>query len=239
MIRQVILIITLFSSLNLTGQAISGRDLLNKSIAYHDPNGKWAELEATFELEQTRPNGNGRMSTFNLSNPQSYFQVTDDIDGHRIVKTISGNKGEVTFDGSSEIDEAYKAKYRLSNEGTVRTRNYYVYLYGLPMKLKDPGTNVASEVSTASFNEKEYLELKVTYDQEVGTDDWFFYMDPETYAMEGYKFYHQNGNGEFITLEGMETFQGLKLPKLRKWYTTNDSTFLGADNIISIGPFNR
>ena len=102
------------------------------------------------------------------------------------------------------------------------------------MKLTDPGTNIRNEVEEVSFDGKTYLELGVTYNKEVGSDDWFFYINPDTYAMEGYKFYHENGKGEYILLKDLSTVNDIKIPKLREWYTTQDSTFLGADNISKI-----
>ena len=148
-----------------------------------------------------------------------------------IIREVQNDSCTVTFNGSEDFSQEISDKYRLSNDRILRTRNYYVYLYGLPMKLTDPGTNINDEVKEASFDGKDYLELAVTYDKDVGSDDWFFYINPSTYAMEGYKFYHENGKGEFITIEGLSTIGGVKIPKLRQWYTTQDSTFLGADDL--------
>jgi hypothetical protein len=68
-------------------------------------------------------------------------------------------------------------------------QNYYTYLYGLPMKLKDPGTIISSVVNRKDFLGKEYL-LKVKYEESIGTDSWYFYFEPKTYAFKIYQFYH-------------------------------------------------
>jgi len=221
---------------NCYSQQITGKELLEKSINYHDPQGKWTSLRAQMTLEQTRPDGNGRKSELTINNDEGYFQLVDSTDGHEIVKTTIYDSCIVTLDGSQDFSEEMVEKYRLSDDRVRRMRNYYVYLYGLPMKLTDPGTNIGDEVATVEFNGKEYLELKVTYDEGVGSDDWFFYMNPETFAMEGYKFNHQNGKGEYIYLEGLTTIEGVKIPKLRKWYVIQDDRFLGADDLIKSSP---
>ena len=112
-------------------------------------------------------------------------------------------------------------------------RNYYTYLYGLPMKLKDPGTNLDSKVQKRTFKGKEYLVLKATYDQKVGDDIWYFYFDPTTYAMEVYQFYHDESknDGEYILLKDMEEIDGVKMPKVRAWYYNSDDTYLGTDTL--------
>ena len=65
------------------------------------------------------------------------------------------------------------------NRGSMM-KDYYTYLYGLPMKLKDPGTIVDPKVTKKRFKGKRYLVLKVSYDQEVGKDTWYFYFDQST-----------------------------------------------------------
>ena len=113
-------------------------------------------------------------------------------------------------------------------------KNYYTYLYGLPMKLKDEGTIVDQTVTTITFKGKEYLVLKVNYSKEVGKDTWYFYFDPKTYAMEVYQFFKEAKNsGEYILLSGLETINNIKMPKNRAWYYNKDDGYLGTDILSS------
>ena len=78
-------------------------------------------------------------------------------------------------------------------------KNYYIYLYGLSIKLKDKGTIINQKVTAKIFKGKEYLVLKVNYSKEVGKDTWCFYFDPETYAMGVYQFFKEaKGSGEYL-----------------------------------------
>ena len=63
--------------------------------------------------------------------------------------------------------------------------------------------------------------LKVTYEEGVGSDTWYVYLDRETPALVGYRFYHREakGDGEYVLLEGEATGGGLRLPRQRAWYT--------------------
>ena len=49
--------------------------------------------------------------------------------------------------------------------------------------------------ASKTFKGKEYLVLKATYDEAVGKDVWYFYFDPETYAMEIYQFFRMDDDG--------------------------------------------
>ena len=79
--------------------------------------------------------------------------------------------------------------------------------------------------------------LKVTYDEAVGSDVWFFYFDPATYAMEVYQFYKGDpegagkDTGEYILLSELHTTSGIKMPKVRAWYYNKDDGYLGTDTL--------
>ncbi|MGI9626820.1 MAG: DUF6503 family protein, partial [Longimicrobiales bacterium] len=138
-----------------------------------------------------------------------------------------------SVEGAPPSDELTES-LRLDCPGVERMRNYYLYLWGLPMKLTDPGTQIASEIEQATFDERAALSAKVTYDAEVGSDIWYFYFDPATYQMIGYKFYHDEaaGDGEYILLRDEYDLLGMKIPAVRRWFTNRDSTFLGADHLV-------
>ncbi|MDB4303987.1 DUF6503 family protein, partial [Desulfosarcina sp.] len=77
----------------------------------------------------------------------------------------------------------------------------------------------------------DYLVLKATYDETVGSDIWYFYFDPETYAIEVYQFFHDESknDGEYILLTEKETISNIKIPKNRAWYTNKEDKLLGTD----------
>jgi hypothetical protein len=118
-------------------------------------------------------------------------------------------------------------------------KNYYTYLYGLPMKLKDSGTIIDQQTSRKTFKGKEYLVLKASYEKEVGEDIWYFYFDPESYAMEVYQFFHDESknDGEYILLTGEEEVSGIKMPKTRAWYYNKDEKYLGTDVLTKASSF--
>ena len=117
-------------------------------------------------------------------------------------------------------------------------KNYYTYLYGLPMKLKDPGTQLDPKAFKKIFQGKEYWVLKVSYAPAVGKDVWYFYLDPMTYQLRHYQFYHdeQKGDGEYILLSGEIEIGGIKMPKDRAWYMNLDQKYLGTDFLSSLNP---
>jgi len=212
-------------------QNMTGKELLKKSMAYHDPKGKWATFEGGLHLTETRPNGPDRKTHLHLDNASSFFELIQKKEGHELAYTFRNGNCSTQLDGSEDMADSDRDKYKLNCERAGFLRNYYLYLWGLPMKLTDPGTHIANEVTRTKFQGEVCLSMKVTYDESVGKDVWYFYFNPDNYALTGYRFYHDESknDGEYITLQGETTIKGIRFPKTRKWFVNADDQFLGAD----------
>jgi len=218
-----------FSSLK--AQEISALGLLDKAIAFHDPNDLWDVFQGKLFITMNYPDGRERLSEVEIDLPMEYFRLTSKKEDTVIEQTLVKEECTIKLNGSSSFSEADKKTYNLSCERIQTMKNYYTYLYGLPMKLKNPGTHLDPTVQTKVFKGKEYLVLKVTYDESVGEDVWYFYFDPRNYAMEVYQFFHDESknDGEYILLNDLENVASIKMPKIRKWYYNSDDKHLGTD----------
>lgn len=216
----------------------SAPELLAASIAFHDPDGVWDDGAFELELAETRPSGSDRETTLWIDNGAGTFRIRRASEGHVTEGHSGQGVGQAectwTLDGSADIADAVREEKQLTCDRLTLLRNYYVYLWGLPMKLRDPGTRLGDVTETEVDGETVY-RLRVTYDEGVGTDIWDFDFDPETSALVGYRFVHAgpDGGGEWITLEGMTEGAGLRLPKTRTWYRLEGER-LGADALTAI-----
>ena len=224
---------TIFFPLITVAQQISSSELLQKAIAYHDPENQWHTFKGEFIVVMESPNRPVRKSKISLDLPRSYFGLEVVRSGKMLNYVLKGDKCSLLLNGRSDFSTEEAEANQLNCERAHLMKNYYTYLYGLPMKLKDPGTKLDPVVNKRSFKGKEYLVLKVTYDQEVGEDTWYFYFDPVSYAMEVYQFFHDESrnDGEYILLSGEETIQEIRMPKIRAWYYNKDDGYLGTDTL--------
>lgn len=213
------------------GQNLTGEELINKSIAYHDPNNSWSRFAGDLNITMETPNRAPRVSTITLDLQKQYFKNEYGRDGNTITQEINKKNCSVLLNKSQEFTAEKEKTYRLSCEQAKRTRDYYTYLYGLPMKLKDPGTLINPKVEKRSFKGKDYWVAQVNYEKGVGEDTWYFYFDPSTFALEVYQFYHDESknDGEYIILTEESEVNGIKMPKNRAWYYNKDDTYLGTD----------
>ena len=220
------------------GQLPSAQNILEKSIQYHDPAGQWGTGMHWLSLRETRPDSKDRFTTCQFNLLKSSFEMNQTREEDKIVRGVQNDQCTHQLNGSSTLTKEQVKKHRLDCPRTKLLRDYYIYLWGLPMKLKDPGTQISETVQETSFQDKDCYALKVTYDPEVGEDIWYFYFDKSTFAMIGYRFYHEEAknDGEYITLQGETMVGKMRLPKTRNWYINKDDRFLGAD-ILEEGRF--
>lgn len=186
----------------------------------------------------SKPDGTvSRRTVLMADNARGRFDIESRVDGHVIAATILGDSVErVSLDGKTDFSPAEIERYQLSSEGTLRRRNFFLYLLGLPMKLRDPGTRLEPVAQRMEFQGVSAYELRVTYDGTVGTDRWFFYLDPKTCALLGHRFFHDEAarDGEYTVLSGEIAGQGLRLPRVRKWYTNKDAEWIITHTVESI-----
>lgn len=217
---------------------MTGEELLSKAINYHDPGNNWDSFNGELDITLLYADESVRESNIRINLPEEYFYARQ-TKGESVTE-YDLNKGEckVMFNSKTEFSQEEMEEHRLHCEGAERTRNYYTFLYGLPMKLRDPGTHIDQKVEYKTVDGKEYVVLKATYDDEVGSDIWFVYFNPKTYAMEMYQFYKkdESGNmdpesGEYIMLSEEMVVQDIRMPKVRSWYFNKNNEFLGTDTL--------
>lgn len=233
--RYLILAITALFCFSTQAQDLTAEQLLDKAIEFHDPTGQWASFQGNFQIVMESPSSSARTTQLKIDLPNEYFQASASRDSVITNYIMDRGRCVITKADSVRIASLAKPPKRDHCEMTSLYKDYYTYLYGLPMKLKDPGTKLHPEVEKRSFKGKEYLVLSVSYEEAVGSDVWYFYFDPTSYAMEVYQFYKGDPNGpgkdtgEYILLSEMETVNAIKMPKKRAWYYNKDDGYLGTD----------
>ena len=199
----------------------SSTDILDRSIAYHDPDGLWKDFQYELSFVATLPDSTERHTTVQIDLPKRYFRYLRTSAGADL-----GIQHDSCFNANSDTVDCTAIK---------RIRNYYTYLWGLPMKLKDPGTDMDQEFTESTFEGQPVYRIKVTYPNEV----YYFSFDKETYRLVGEEFYKDEAKnlGEKMIRGGEVNLNGLKLPKTRAWYNTHDSLYLATDKLESFSIF--
>ncbi|MEO9483389.1 MAG: DUF6503 family protein [Ekhidna sp.] len=193
---------------------ITPEKVLAKAISYHDPESNWSSLSAIFTFKETRPEGPDRSTVIAINNAKSYMKINRNDEE---IYQVNGDDGQV-LKGDKDQKRA------------LVLRNYYLYLWGLPMKLYDESTPNITAAKDAKVNDINCNVLRIAYEK----DTWYFFFDEATGRMLQYKFYkdEEAGKGELITLEEEIVIQGINIPKKRSWYTLPEMKYLGTDILV-------
>lgn len=210
-------------------------DVINKSINYHDPDGILSQERLQMDFTETRPNGSDRQSNAIIDIQKEYTKISRVVKEKHIEMIWDKGKSSFKLEGSSTYSPEEAETYALNEERLVKMKDYYRYLWHLPRTLKDPGTIIDPLAKSKEFNNQSALEVRVTYDQNVGSDIWYFYFDTSTYALIGYRFYHDEAanDGEYILLTDEYQYKNLRLPQKRAWYMHQEDKYLGQDILTS------
>lgn len=229
-LKTIFSLFILFISIQNWSQNLTGTQLLEKAIAYHDPNNQWKTFSGHLSVTMEIPNKPNRDSNIFIDLPKEFFSLEVNNGKHPTIYNLDNDQCSILFDGRTPTKEEQES-YNLNCDRASLFKNYYTYLYGLPMKLQDPGTIIHNTIEEKIFKGKPYWVLKVTYEKVVGSDIWYFYFDPSTYKMEVYQFFHDEAknDGEYILLSDEVTINGIKMPKIRAWYTNAENKYLGTD----------
>lgn len=208
--------------------------LLARSIEFHDPQGRWGRDTVRLAWNGTGAQGEER-SVFDISifPDGGTFEMSGRYRGSAIEYATRAGRMTTRVEGSADVDDETRENLRLARDGGMFWRDYFSYLAGLPMKLRDPGTIIDPEPISTEFMGRPVDAVRVTYDPEVGGDTWYFYFDPDSAELVGCRFYHDEAanDGEYIVFEGLIEAGGMRIPRKRSWYVNADDRFLGDDLI--------
>lgn len=160
--------------------------VIDESIAFHGMHRLGnAEFSLTFrDMDYTYTNENGRYQ---------YTRTQTDSTG-AIVKDYMGNLGFTRYinDEQAEVTEERSAAY-------TRSINSVIYFFRLPYGLNDEAV-IKEYIGEAEIKGKTYHEVKITFEQEGGGEDFddvfLYWFDKEDYSMDYMAYlYHTDGGG--------------------------------------------
>lgn len=199
-------------------QPKSPEDIINKSIDFHDQHNQWKNLNAQFIFD----------SRFSIATfPQETLNISMNIKTEEFIYHNPKRKIKVSY--VNDICSADSCTGAC--KGYIWTKSFYPYVWGLPMKLKDPGYSPEKEWGKDEFNGFDCYTVNMHYDNE----NFTFYFDQSDYQLRGFKFIKNNTekHGEIVKLKGLHIYEGIKFPAYRTWLNL-DSTLIGTNQVLEI-----
>lgn len=198
---------------------LTSDDIVKNSIHFHDPEGNWSSFKGKFYFES--------IFSFNDSIPEK-LEVSIDVKENGFQYHNLDRQVNISFPDDSCIVHS-----KLGNcDGYRWTKNFYTYVWGLPMKLHDPNTSISPQYQLDTIKTKPCYVINVFYTAE----NFKFYIDQKSFQLRAFSFFkNDNSNhGEFIELEHIKEHHEIKFPKKKVWRDLISRELIGTNEVLNI-----
>ena len=229
----VIAAVLFFIDTSLVAQEMTNERIVQNAIDYHDPKRLWGMFAGKFIIQS----GEAGATELQIDNGSSFALWTEVLKSD---DSLSGgyNKDSciVRLNGKDIPQVGSLENFLLDCENIKGRTNYWVYMYGLPMKLKDEQVHFVGKPEKVSFLDKVHWRIRVNYNPGQSDEYWQFFFDTETFALKVAQFFHPalKGDSEYILYEETKELAGIKIPTKHSWYMYNDKEFIGFEKLVRI-----
>ncbi len=156
----IILCLTIISGLSLHGQ--KAQDILQKAIAYHDPQGNWDNFSGKMQHVTIFSWGYIVNETLELDRSRDYYCSTVSQDFGKIVRGMEGKKAFFSVNDKAPESEEMIQNWSLTEDGIAFNREQHTCHFGLLMHIRTTGMVLAEEVEIVQFDGRTCYALKFT-----------------------------------------------------------------------------
>ncbi len=123
---QRLTILLLFLSTTFCYAQLTGNELLEKAIQFHDPNGKWSSFSGTLFVTMETPKRPDRNSEIKIDLPNEFFSVKASQGKNTTEYTVDKGKCGIQFNGKTPSEEEKK-----ENNLSCDRANLYKKVYSI------------------------------------------------------------------------------------------------------------
>ncbi|MDR9414718.1 MAG: hypothetical protein RI564_00445 [Gracilimonas sp.] len=215
----------------------TGTEILERSKQKHDPDGQWSNTELSIHIQEPRIQNRLRYSQLAMYTKTGYFKLVRDSEPG-IIERIIDHEGnaQVLLNGSPEIADDIKEKYRLGADRNTGYRSFYRLMYGLPMSLTEDVVEEIGKPKESNFAGQEVYSLEIELKEPMISKKWELMLDRVDYSMVALKFDHaddSNRPNEVILFDGKYRWEGISIPRFRHWYHEDSGAYQGSDVIVN------
>ncbi len=212
------------------------------SIKYHDPKNNWdtfsSQVSSFSKVDRGGESLEESTRQFSFDNSTSYFGMSMDVQEFPLRIDISNDNCQTVWK-KKEITKEENNRYINDCKFGKNYRNYYRYLIGIPMVLKDDSAIVNPIVEEENINGKNYKKITVNYAPVNENPTWEFFIDPMNGKLVRSKFIRYNEKneitgGEILDYPEHKLIQGMQLRTKMLWYYLNEK-FLADESYDYLG----
>ncbi len=213
-------------------QLTTNEKILEESIKYHDPKNEWRIFKGEFLV--TLSKGSTENITYLEINNGSSTTLWSEVllSKDTLTGGFIGDSCIVKHNGINLIPKGQMEDYLLDCKSIIERTNYWVYMFGLPMKLNDEALAFVGSPKKVILIGHEYWQLTATYDPGK-SEYWQFYFDVSSFAFKGARYFSSklNGDSEYVVYQEEQKIGNLLIPTKHSWYLFNEKYFIGSEKL--------
>ncbi|MEQ6125113.1 DUF6503 family protein [Pseudotenacibaculum sp. MALMAid0570] len=232
--RYLILLLTVcLVSCTAKEKQFSGKELLEKSLQYHDPKEEWSTAKFTLSIREPRTKNPERFSIVSINNQDNSFMLSRAREGKMALYELDAEgKTIVLLDNQVVKDSSLIKHYFLEHNRVKRYQDFYVTLLGLPMSLTEKRLSKVGSSTQVIFNEKSAYKVPIQLKEPMFSDTWNLFFSTENFSLIGIEMIFPEDPMKGERLYFLDNFQidSMTIPKIRHWYDLSGT--LGGSDVI-------
>ena len=216
----------------------TAEEILEKSIQFHDPEGKWENYSGVLKLINSRQKGfTAGTEVIEINVPEDYYKDTWIRGNIKIEKEVKDGKISLTINGNTATDEQIK-DFWLNDENVIGMKTWHYYHFGHLMHFKNTGSVIQKTVLEENFRGNPcYVITFIGNEGEVShpywAGKWQFKIDKESFALRGVYTDAMMPEGWTDVYEGILEINGIKLPRVRTYYAGSGNELIYVDLFLN------
>lgn len=235
---RLISFVSIISFCQVIGAAeITGEELWEKVITYHDPGSNWDSFDGRVRLVTTNSRGRLYSETISIDADRDFYQTEKD-NATGLVAGVNDGTAFSKFTDTPKNKQQGDRQLRQSRSNAPMMRQHHSGHLGMPMQMKLAGLKAQKEVKLAQFQGKACYALELTGGPPEGPfsywrGHWTLYADPDTFAILGGR--HQKPDPEsnlpdlYFVCHGVFEVDGIKIQSTKSFFRSEDDSYVFTD----------
>lgn len=185
---------------------LTGKEVLERTIKYHDPNGLWDNFKGKLFEVTVFANNYVVKETIEIDKPNDFYLSTCFQDFGTLKRGIDKGKNIFSLNGKPDIPEDIKENWGISDDGIKQSREQHYGHFGLPMVYKKSGMTIQDGVKVVDFDGRKCYAVTFIGKPDLiinsfYTGEQILYIDMNNFSMRGLRW-------KMPETEGVQIFAG-------------------------------
>lgn len=168
----------------------TGKEILERTIKYHDPDGLWDNYKGKLFEVTVIANNYVVKETIEIDRPNDFYLSTCFQDFGTLKRGINKGKNIFSLNDKPDIPEDIKNNWGISDDGIKQFREQHYGHFGLPMVYKKSGMTIQDDVKVVDFDGRKCYALTFVGKPDLINNPYYsgehiLFVDMNNFSMRG------------------------------------------------------